>query len=185
MDPFSLILLSATVLGAAMASSEAEAQAQESVEHSLWDVFRLFPWHFAMSYDWEPFTVTVRAGDLKEAEARMEHHLEEEEDGHIDDYRTYAVIRGGEQLFDTPGLQIPAGAIVHIVWQAERSIDVISVTTPYPMTFDEVLELAWNDVSYHSDVRGYARESGMASDAPIQPNLVVVGGTVHFKGSLR
>lgn len=185
MDPFSLVLLSAGALGMAMASSTERQDRLEAGEEALWDIFGIVPWHFAASWDWEPFAVTVVTGpSSKEAEAAFEAEVTDWGDYYdVESYkhRVYAIVRGGQRLapdVPPPTQPLPAGATLNIIWQAERSIDGIQLELDHAMSIDEALRLAWKQVPEDSDVKLYAYESGFEDDEPIGPDLVVLGGDI-------
>ena len=189
MDPFTL--LAGSLLGAAMVSSASSDR--EGVSWSeipdLWQIFNLSPWHFARSWDWEPYIVTVRATDLSEA-AWLVHKGILDKGGNPEDvrYRTYAVVKGGHEVSTSTAALVPAGAPVVVIWQAERCIQAISVRAPMQMSVNQAINLAWTKVDPNSECWHYAwctsgSESG--SDVkPYCPDMVVIGGEIVFVGDL-
>lgn len=187
MDPFSLLVLASGALGMAVASSSSREADDQRSRKSLFDMFHMVRWHFAMSFDWDPFFYEVVTGpDLEEAQQAIDNMwLSENVDPEDDRIRTYAIVRGGRAVSVRESSERLAPGILHVVWQAEQDIHVISIDLIEPMTLEGALRLAWREVPESSDVRIYADSSHMPFDEPIEPDMVVIGGEVVYVGSLR
>lgn len=181
MDPFSLIILTAGVLGAAAASSVGESQAETERRYGLLGIFNAIPWHYAMSYDWDAFTVTVwSSASERDATGLVDEFLER--DGinlESDSVRVYAIIRGGVKVLWGNEVSL-AGQIIHVIWQVERSIEVIAVQGKAGMSLLDVIEVAWEMVPVTSDVKQYEKDF---NELP-QADMIVVGGEVIYKGEI-
>lgn len=179
MDPITPWFL---FLGAALAADQAPQQQMTD----LWETFEIVPWHFAKSWDWEPYTLTVLAPTFHAA-LLMEAQAQRDEGTDPDrlENRTYAVVRGGRQVQDLllmppdqPRPPLQPGMVVHFIWQAERSIEAETVIVDRLMDIHEAMHIAWSQIAEPSDVLTYSRE--VIDEEVFDPDMVVLGGEIVF-----
>ena len=172
MDPLTLIGLTAAAL-AVMSDGDrqrAEAEANEAMSRALLGLSR---WHFALSWDWDPFQVTVTAPNLSVAVDQLvaEGHYSRKDSR----FRIYGAIRGGKVVGYND--VVPTIATVHSVWQAEQEINIVTIETPSVMSRQGIEELSWEQTG--EGIKGVAEYIGY-----FPPDLVVQGGIVEYRGSL-
>lgn len=150
--------------------AETEARAEEMAA-----LLGILEWHFAMSYEWEPFTFTVRASDLEAAFTAVDQRiLDEGGDPYDEWFRTYAVIRGGRNAVDLGNTKIPLASKVHLVFQGGIGIEIATFeSTEFAMNKEEIEDLAWK-AKISPDMKKFAKGAG----GEFVSDLIVIGGTV-------
>lgn len=131
----------------------------------------------------------------------------------LEDLRVYAVVREGvriqENLFtpedsftpftdlerskgqvDPRAMPLKPHGMVHIVWQAEESLMVLTREVWQGATLHDLLAETWAELSDRSasqtgaDLLKVAREAGHDREAYLHPDLIMIGGEVVLRGSL-
>ncbi len=168
----------------AMASSSEQEDRLEDGEETLWDIFRMVPWHFFGSLEWDNYVETFLSGPtLAEADQAMgailaSEGIDPDEPGH----RIYVIVRGGKQLDSGSDMLLPVGAKILFVWQESYSIDPVPLDLNRAMGLQEAMKLAWDQVPHHSEVYTNARDSGYPADEPPGADLIVLGGELSYHG---
>jgi hypothetical protein len=179
------LLIPLAALGMAVASSTEDKPVVKSTG-SLLEIFDIHTWNVAFSHDWDPLSMSFLAsGSTGAAWAVFEAESSRAFGIDSDDYdrvNVYAMIRGGSMVLQDSEDVLPDGVVVHVVWQAEQSVDVPSIVTTGSMTVQDAIRAAWAFVPQESDCRIYAEQSGLDEHSPFQPDMVVVGGDVMYIG---
>lgn len=190
-------LLAGMMLGFGMMS---DAEREKVEEQARLDEMRallgILEWHFALSWDWEPYTATYVASNMETAWDMMRADIVKDGGDPSDDkHRVYGVIRGGESVSldytpvysktmapqARPVILGPVGVPIHFLWQVEREIASATVIPEIQKTMLEIEDEAWANVgkAMHEETA-----SSLGGDGRYSADLIVVGGTVVFVGAL-
>lgn len=139
--------------------------------------------------------------------------LEDRMDAVLEDLRVYAVVREGTRLHgnlftpqdaytpftdferskgqvDPRAIPLKPHSMIHVVWQAEESLMVLTREVWPGATLHDVLAETWAELSDRSasqtgaDLLMVAREAGHDREAYLHPDLIMIGGEVVLRGSL-